>query len=180
LDLVLPKIDGWEIFGQLRARSNVPIIILSAKGEENERIKGLSLGADDYVVKPFSPRELLERVRAVLRRARPALLEIKKPLVHRELLLEPEKQRVTLEGRNLKLTHSEYTLLHVLMSFPGRVLSREELLRYLYPRGETVINRIIDVHVGKLRQKLGDDPSKPRFIFTVKGSGYRFTDKAND
>ena len=175
LDVMLPGIDGWEICRELRKVSDVPILMLTAREEEIDRVLGLSLGADDYVVKPFSPRELVERVKAILRRAR-RLPPPGGALTAGGIVLDPEKHTVTCDGRPLELTAAEYKLLHALMSAPGRVFSRDELLSRLYAHGETVIDRTVDVHIGHLRQKLGDDPAAPRFILTVRGFGYRFAE----
>ncbi len=176
LDVMLPRVDGWEICRQLRRSSEVPILMLTAREEEIDRILGLSLGADDYVVKPFSPRELVERVKAILRRVQSRSPVIQNILRHGALLLDPEQYKVTLEGKFVNLTTFEYKLLYALMSSPGRVFSRGELLEKIYAHGETVIDRVIDVHVGKLRQKIEDDPGKPRRILTVRGFGYRFAE----
>ncbi len=173
LDIMLPKVDGWEICRRLRAESEVPILLLTAREEEIDRVLGLSLGADDYVVKPFSPRELVERVKAILRRTRsPATVE-NRTLCQAGLCLDPERHRVSLEEKQIDLTGAEFRLLQVLLGTPGRVFSREELLARLYDNGETVIEKVVDVHIGKLRQKLGDDPGAPRYIETVRGFGYR-------
>ena len=174
LDVMLPGADGWEVCRELRKVSDVPILMLTAREEEIDRVLGLSLGADDYVVKPFSPRELVERVKAILRRARPA--GASPAFAHGNLLLDPEKHRVTLDGKPVELTAAEYRLLHALMRSPGRVFSRDELIGRIYEGGETVVERVVDVHIGHLRQKLGDDPAAPRFILTVRGFGYRFAD----
>lgn len=176
LDLMLPQVDGWEICRELRRTSDVPILILTAREEEMDRVLGLSLGADDYVVKPFSPRELVARVKAVLRRARPGPAGAKSLLTSGDLALDLEKRCVTLRGALVSLTLAEYRLLETLMAAPGRVFTREELLNALYPEGEAVIDRVIDVHIGKLRQKIEADPSTPRYIFTVRGLGYRFAE----
>ena len=176
LDIMLPGADGWEICCQLRQLSDVPILMLSAREEEIDRVLGLSLGADDYVVKPFSPRELVERVKAILRRTRPTPTP-NATLNHAGLSLDPLKRRVALAGKEVDLTAAEYKLLHALISTPGRVFSRDELLGQLYEQGEAVIDRTVDVHIGHLRQKLGDDPNAPTFIFTVRGFGYRFADR---
>lgn len=173
LDVMLPQLDGWEICRQLRRESNVPILMLTAREEEIDRVLGLSLGADDYVVKPFSPRELVERVKAILRRVRPAAPPREPLLEHDGLCLDPQRHEVTLEGRRVELTAAEFKLLETLLQAPGRLFSREQLLERFYPDGESVIDRVVDVHIGKLRQKLGDDPSAPRFIETVRGYGYR-------
>jgi DNA-binding response OmpR family regulator len=148
----------------------------AAREEEIDRVAGLSLGADDYVVKPFSPRELVERVKAILRRARPAGSPSGEVLSHKGLALDPEKRKVTLNGQPVSLTTSEYKLLRTLMSAPGRVFTREELLRGFYPHGEAVVDRVIDVHINKLRQKIEEDPSSPCYVLTVRGFGYRFVE----
>jgi DNA-binding response OmpR family regulator len=176
LDLMLPKIDGLEVCKQLRRSSDVPILILTAREEEIDRVLGLSLGADDYLVKPFSPRELVARVKAILRRAKPELLKSTGAFTYRGLELSVEKHKVSLKGRPVRLTASEFKLLNVLIAAPGRVFLREELLNRLYPNGETVIDRVIDVHISNLRQKIEKDPSKPRYILTVRGVGYKFAD----
>lgn len=173
LDIMLPKVDGWEICRRLRAESEVPILLLTAREEEIDRVLGLSLGADDYVVKPFSPRELVERVKAILRRTRSSVVTADKTLCQGGLCLDPEQHKVTLEENQINLTGAEFRLLQVLLGAPGKVFSREELLARLYDNGETVIEKVVDVHIGKLRQKLGDDPGAPRFIETVRGFGYR-------
>lgn len=177
LDLMLPEIDGWEVCRRLRATSNVPILMLTARQEEIDRIMGLSLGADDYVVKPFSPRELVARVKAILRRARPGNGSDAEVLRAAGLVLDPAKHKVTLDDRPLTLTSAEYKLLQALMAAPGRVFSRDELLERFYRHGESVVDRVIDVHVGKLRQKIEPDPANPRYILTVRGYGYKFTDE---
>ncbi len=178
LDLMLPKLDGWEVCRELRRDSNIPIIMLTARDDEIDRISGLTLGADDYVVKPFSPRELVARVKAILRRIRPSA-EIPKPiLTSANLILDKEKRTVTLDGRFLTLTPHEYALLKAFMTSPGRVFTRDELIDRIYPNREvSVIDRVIDVHIGKLRQKIEKDLTSPQFILTVRGMGYRFTDK---
>ncbi len=176
LDVMLPKVDGWEICRELRKVSDVPILMLTAREEEIDRILGLSLGADDYVVKPFSPRELVERVKAILRRTLPRQPVENQVLSHGALSLDSVKCRVTLDGTLINLTSSEYKLLKILMSSPGQVFSRDALLDRLYGHGETVVDRVIDVHIGKIRQKIETDLAKPRFIVTVRGFGYRFAE----
>jgi len=177
LDVMLPNMDGWEICRALRKVSDVPVLMLTAREEEIDRVAGLAMGADDYVVKPFSPRELVERVKAILRRSRSASARPTPVLTFDGLELDPEKHRVSRDGHPVALTSSEYKILHALMSSPGRAFSREELLNQCYRHGEAVIDRVIDVHIGKLRQKIEDDPSQPRFILTVRGHGYRFSDE---
>ncbi len=176
LDLMLPKIDGLEICRRLRAESQVPILMLTAREEEIDRVLGFSLGADDYVVKPFSPRELVERVKAILRRAQPLPESNSVILQHGSLQLDPGKHKVTRDQQPINLTSSEYKLLYTLMASPGRVFSRGELLRDFYQHEEAVVERVIDVHINKLRQKLEPDPAHPVFIETVRGFGYRFAE----
>jgi DNA-binding response OmpR family regulator len=174
LDLMLPRMDGWEVCRELRRLSNIPILMLTARGEEIDRVSGLTLGADDYVAKPFSPRELVARVKAILRRMRPEPSPSQRVLSHGGLVLDLEKRKVHLNGLPVSLTPHEYRLLQALMSIPGRVFTRSELLEHLYPEGEAVIDRVIDVHIGKLREKIEKDPARPRFILTVRGIGYQF------
>lgn len=180
LDLMLPRLDGWEVCRRLRKSGDVPILMLTAREEEIDRVSGLSLGADDYVVKPFSPRELVERVKAILRRARPSPRPETAVLSCHGIVVDPEKHTVNVQGRPVNLTTSEYKLLHALMSAPGRVFSRDELLGVFYQHGEAVIDRVIDVHIGKLRQKIEADPATPRYIQTVRGFGYKLVDESDE
>jgi DNA-binding response OmpR family regulator len=177
LDLMLPGIDGWEVCRRLRRDSDVPIVMLTAREEEVDRVAGLALGADDYVVKPFSPRELVERVKAVLRRVAPRRAPGPSVLRHGGLILDPARHRVTVNGIPVSLTLSEFTLLEALMRAPGRVFTRAELLNKLHGAEAVVVDRVVDVHVGKLRKKIEADPSRPRYVFTVRGVGYRFADR---
>jgi DNA-binding response OmpR family regulator len=178
LDLMLPLVDGWEVCRRLRQSSDVPILMLTARGEEVDRVSGLTLGADDYVVKPFSPRELVARVKAILRRGRLEAPDQEKVLSFEALTLDLKRYKVTLEGRPVLLTPHEFKLLHTLMAAPGKVFAREELLDRLYPRKDAiVISRVVDVHIGKLRQKIEKDPSNPRYILTVRGIGYQFVER---
>lgn len=179
LDLMLPLVDGWEVCRELRSWSDVPILMLTARGEEVDRISGLTLGADDYVVKPFSPRELVARVKAILRRARSDATAKKTVWSHKDLVLDLDKRKVSLKGRAISLTVHEYNLLKALITRPGRVFTRVELLDRLYPDGEAVIDRVIDVHIGKLRQKIEEDSSRPRHILTVRGIGYQFAEESD-
>jgi DNA-binding response OmpR family regulator len=177
LDLMIPLLDGWEVCRQLRRYSDVPILILSARDEEVDRVSGLTLGADDYVVKPFSPRELVARVKAILRRGRLGGVNGEPVLQSGALVLDPEKRRLTLDGDPVPLTPHEFNLLRTLMSAPGKVFTRDELLNRLYPREDIiVVDRVVDVHIGKLRQKIEKDPSKPNYILTVRGVGYQFSE----
>jgi DNA-binding response OmpR family regulator len=177
LDVMLPNMDGWEICRSLRKISEVPVLMLTAREEEVDRVAGLAMGADDYVVKPFSPRELVERVKAILRRSRPASPRSAAIFSFGGLELDTEKHKVARDGCPVALTSSEFKILKALMSSPGKAFSREELLKQCYRHGEEVIDRVIDVHIGKLRQKIEDDPAQPRFILTVRGHGYRFSDE---
>ncbi len=177
LDLMLPLVDGWEVCRQLRQTSDVPILMLSAREEEIDRVSGLTLGADDYVVKPFSPLELVARVKAILRRVRSERSPRVGVFSLGDLVLDTEKRKVTVKGRRVVLTPHEFTILKSLMSAPGKVFTRDELLSRLYPMDEvTVVDRVVDVHVGKLRQKIEIDPSNPRYVLTVRGVGYQFSE----
>jgi two-component system alkaline phosphatase synthesis response regulator PhoP len=169
LDLMLPGLDGWEVCRRLRERWDVPILMLTARAEEHDRLIGLGLGADDYVTKPFSPREVVARVKAILRRAGYE----GQPLQHGCLVLDAVARKVTVDGRPIALTAQEFDLLHTLLRHPGRVFTREELLSYCWEIGFEGVDRVVDVHIGKLRAKLGDDPARPHFIHTVRGVGYR-------
>jgi len=178
LDLMLPRMDGWEVCRAIRRTSDIPIIMLTARDEEVDRISGLTLGADDYVTKPFSPRELVARVKAILRRSKVTDQSRQTVFSAADLVLDTEKFQVTLDGEPVGLTPHEYKLLEALMTSRGNVLSRQKLLEYLYPNDEAiVIDRVVDVHIGKLRQKLREDPAHPRFIVTVRGTGYRFAER---
>jgi two-component system, OmpR family, phosphate regulon response regulator PhoB len=172
LDLMLPGMDGLEVCRRLRAGSTVPsIIMLTAKADEVDRVVGLELGADDYVVKPFSPKELVARVRAVLRRGRPA--EAARVLAGGGVALDLARHQVTVAGVPVALTPKEFELLHTLMESAGRVLSREHLLNRVwgYARADEIESRTVDVHVRRLRAKLGEAGAR---ITTVKTVGYRF------
>lgn len=180
LDLMLPLLDGYEVCRKIREFSDVPILMLTAKGEEFDKVLGLTIGADDYVVKPFSPRELVARIKAILRRTGAAARGRQERIGIKGLILDSQKHEVTLDDRRIDLTPSEFKLLHLLMRNPGRLFTREQLLDALYPAGDEVIDRVIDVHLGKLRQKLEKDPSHPRYILTVRGFGYRFTEEEQE
>lgn len=172
LDLMLPQLDGFEVARRLRAASEVPILILTARVDEVDTLLGLQLGADDYVTKPFSPREVAARVRAILRRAtrEPASRQLRRG----ELAMDLDRHRVTLGGTEVRLTKVEFRLLQALLEGPERVFTRDALLNRIYAHHESaVVDRAIDVHVGKLREKLGDDPAHPRYIATVRGVGYK-------
>ncbi len=177
LDLMLPKLDGWEVCRTLRAKSKVPILILTARGEEHDKVLGLELGADDYVVKPFSMRELVARVRALLRRAKMAAVsEEPEVLQSGNLTLYVAEHRVELDGKELALAPREFALLKVLMLNKGRVLSREQLLELAWGQSEFIDQHTVDVHVHWLREKIEPDPKNPRRIVTVRGVGYKFVE----
>jgi DNA-binding response OmpR family regulator len=174
LDLMLPKVSGEQVCRVLRDTSDVPIIMLTAKGELEDRIAGLELGADDYLVKPFSPRELVARVRALLRRAQVGTEPQRDRLVYGPLEIDAAGHKVFLDGEELELTASEFKLLTTLSRYPGRVYSRMELVEKVLGYDFEGYERTVDSHVKNLRAKLGDDPRDPRFIWTVHGVGYRF------
>lgn len=177
LDIMLPGRSGLDVCRELRTRSDVPIIVLTARGEEADRVLGLELGADDYLVKPFSPRELLARIQALLRRVRGQVGPSSgRVLQIGGLTIDPGGYRATLEGRDLQLTSYEFSLLRALAENAGRVLSRERLMDLGMGNAEESFDRSIDVHVSRLRQKLGDDSKHPRWIKTVRGAGYLFSD----
>ena len=172
LDLMLPGKDGLEVCREIRARSDVPIVVLTARGEEADRVMGLELGADDYLAKPFSPRELLARIRAVVRRAKGQAGPSQEAVRVGGLVVDPAARRVILDGREVALTGYEFALLLALARRAGRVLAREQLMELAGGSAEEAFDRSIDVHVSRLRQKLGDDPKRPRLIKTVRGAGY--------
>ena len=173
LDRMLPRIDGLEVCRRLRERSRVPIIMLTARATEEDRLSGLEGGADDYVVKPFSPRELVARVRAVLRRAREAPVEAA-TLRAGDLELDASSGVARRSGRPLALTRNEFRLLETLMRSPGKAFTREALVAAAFGNEYQGLERTVDVHVMNLRRKLEDDPGAPRFVRTVFGVGYRF------
>jgi DNA-binding response OmpR family regulator len=172
LDLMLPGIDGLEVCRRLRARVDTPILMVTAHGDEPDRVVGLEGGADDYIVKPFSARELLARIRAQARRARGHAGPSEQTVVVGPLRIEPQAMQATLDGRPIPLTTYEFTLLRALASRAGHVLSREQLIDLVRGNAEEAFDRSIDVHVSHLRQKLGDDPRNPRLLKTVRGVGY--------
>jgi DNA-binding response OmpR family regulator len=172
LDLMLPGRDGIEVTRELRARTDVPIVMVTARGEEADRVLGLEVGADDYVTKPFSPRELLARIRATVRRVRGQAGPAKQALQVGGLMLDPQRLTVTLDGRPVELTAYEFAILRALAQRPGHVLSREQLLDLAKGSAELSFDRSIDVHVSRLRAKLGDDSRSPRILKTVRGVGY--------
>jgi two-component system, OmpR family, response regulator len=172
LDLMLPGRDGIEVCRQLRGRIDVPIIMVTARGEESDRVLGLEVGADDYVTKPFSPRELLARIRANVRRVRGQAGPAPETIQVGTLVLDPAKMTVTLDGTPIEFTAYESSILRALAQRPGKVLSREQLLDLAKGSAELSFDRSIDVHVSRLRAKLGDDSRSPRILKTVRGVGY--------
>jgi DNA-binding response OmpR family regulator len=179
LDLMLPKLDGLEVCKQLRATSTVPIIMLTARDDELDKVLGLELGADDYITKPFSIREFRSRVRALLRRASiPRDGGAEDELIETDgLRIDAGRRTVELDGRPIRLTYVEFELLRALATHPGRVYSRRMLLEALWGGSDYREPRTIDVHVRHLREKLETDPREPEFILTVRGVGYRFRDR---
>jgi DNA-binding response OmpR family regulator len=175
LDLGLPGIDGLDVARELAA-SAVPIVMLTARGDETDRIVGLELGADDYVVKPFSPKELVARVRAVLRRSGTEALLRERPIRVADVEVDPRRMRVEVAGRSVDLTPTEFQLLATLAREPGRVFTRGQLLDAIHGVAIESYERAIDAHVKNVRKKLEPDPRHPRYVLTVHGVGYRFTD----
>jgi len=174
LDVMLPGLDGLEVCRQLREEGDTPIMLLTARSGDSDKVVGLDLGADDYVVKPFSPRELMARVRAQLRRRRS--LNVAEPtLAADDLVIDPDAMQVEQGGREIALTASEFRILYALMSRPMRVFTRDDLIDVIHGDDDPgIIDRTIDVHLGRLRHKLGDRANEPRFIGTVRSVGYRF------
>ncbi|MFO0696930.1 MAG: response regulator transcription factor [Polyangiales bacterium] len=170
LDLTMPGMDGLEVCRRIRTTSRIPVLMLTARGDETDRVVGLELGADDYLPKPFSPRELLARIRAVLRRTQPEAVSER---IHvAGVAIDLEARRAIVDGKEIELTGLEFDLLVALAKRAGRVVPRDVLLE-LAGRGDTVVSeRTVDVHVSHLRQKLGDDPRSPKRIRTVRGVGY--------
>lgn len=172
LDLMLPGRDGLEVCRDLRQRSDVPIIMVTARGEEVDRVIGLETGADDYLPKPYSSRELLARIRAQVRRARGRAGPSSQPIQVGRLHLDPGSLQATLDGKPLPLTSYEFSLLRVLAERAGRVLSREQLLDLVKGGAEEVFDRSVDVHIFRIRQKIEEDPRSPKLLKTVRGAGY--------
>jgi two-component system response regulator RegX3 len=175
LDVMLPDGSGFEVLRELRRESGVPVVMLTARGEEADRVVGLELGADDYVVKPFSAREVAARIRAVLRRVddgRPT--ETRSALEVGELRLDPARREVLVAGEPVELARKEFDLLELLMREAGSVVTRERLIEEVWDTNWFGSTKTLDVHVAAIRKKLGDDPSSPRYLHTVRGVGFRF------
>ncbi|MDQ4081832.1 MAG: response regulator transcription factor [Actinomycetota bacterium] len=178
LDIMLPRLDGLEVCKRVRAESSVPIIMLSARGDELDKVLGLELGADDYITKPFSIREFRSRVRALLRRAATARVPVADEVItHDGLRIDVPRRAVELSGRRVQLTYVEFELLRILAANPGRVYTRKALLEALWGSAAYREPRTIDVHVRHLREKLERDPREPELIQTVRGAGYRFRER---
>ena len=179
LDVMMPRVDGFDVCRQIRAHSTVPIIMLTAKTEEIDKVLGLELGADDYITKPFSVREFRSRVKAVLRRA--ALMrgdeDLEEPIQRGDLLIDFDKRHVQVRGTSVRLTYVEFEILAALARHPGRVFSRTMLLERVWGDSAYRDPRTIDVHIRHLREKLEQDPKHPELIFTVRGVGYRFRER---
>jgi DNA-binding response OmpR family regulator len=172
LDIMLPEMDGFEVCRKLREKSNIPVIMLTARGEVTDRVVGLEIGADDYLPKPFEPRELAARIKTILRRIQP---EIKTPKVQAgRLTLFPEKYIAEIEDVAIDLTTLEFDVLYLLVKNRGRVLTRDLIMDNLHGIDLSIFDRSIDVLISRLRQKLNDDPKNPEFIKTIRGTGYRF------
>jgi DNA-binding response OmpR family regulator len=180
LDLMLPRRDGVEVCRELRSKSQVPIIMLTAKGSESDKVAGLEVGADDYITKPFSMREFRSRVKAALRRSRMAGATTERgadgPIVHADLTIDFDRRLVTLADEEIKVTYVEFEILGALARSPGRVLTRETLLEHVWGDSEYRDPRTVDVHIRHLREKIERDPKEPEFLFTVRGVGYRFVE----
>jgi two-component system, OmpR family, response regulator len=175
LDLMLPRLDGVEVCRELRSRSQVPIIMLTAKGSETDKVAGLEVGADDYITKPFSMREFRSRVKAALRRSRMAGEPAgEESIEHGELKIDYGRRMVTLHDEEVRVTYVEFEILGALARSPGRVLSRETLLEHVWGDSEYRDPRTVDVHIRHLREKIESEPKNPEFLFTVRGVGYRF------
>jgi len=174
LDVMLPGLDGLEVCRRIRQRSDVPVIMLTARDEEADCVLGLELGADDYITKPFSSRELLARIKTCVRRARGRAGPSHRPLSIGQLSIDPGSLSATLAGKKLDLTAYEFELLRILAERAGRVLSRDQILDLVKGSNDESFDRSIDVHISRLRQKLGDDSRSPRLIKTVRGLGYQF------
>jgi DNA-binding response OmpR family regulator len=173
LDLMLPKVDGLEVFRRIRAHDDIPVVMITARGDEVDRVVGLELGADDYVAKPFSPREVVARIRAVLRRSERASHD-SAPLVIGTLEIDRDRREVRRDAAPMHLTRKEYDLLELLASHPGRTFTRIELLERVWDFAWDGDSSTVTVHIRRLREKIEDDASDPRHLVTVWGVGYRF------
>jgi DNA-binding response OmpR family regulator len=172
LDVMLPEVDGLAVLRAVRRTDRTPVIILSARGLVDDRIAGLTAGADDYLPKPFSPAELVLRVERILERSKPAA--VKGPIHHGDLVVDRDRHEVRIRNQLVGLTSIEFRLLVALLEADGRVLTRDQLLDAVYGQDEAgILDRTVDVHIGRLRDKLGDNADEPRYVATVRGAGYR-------
>ncbi|HEY66157.1 MAG TPA: response regulator transcription factor [Caldilineae bacterium] len=176
LDIMLPGLDGLEVLRRLRQESDVYVLMLTARADEMDRVIGLTVGADDYLTKPFSPRELVARVKAILRRGRGAGMA-ESTLSFQRLRIDPDARQVWKHGEPIELTPIEFDLLLTLARHHGRVLSRDQLIEQVWGYDYYGDERVVDVHIGRIRKKIEDDPAHPTLIVTVRGAGYRFEDK---
>lgn len=176
LDRMLPEMEGLDVLRQLRAKHSTPVLIVSAKSDEVEKIVGLEVGADDYLSKPFSPKELVARVKAILRRSETVEHTTQQRVHIKDLSIDPQKMSVLQNGKELQLSALEFKLLSILAQHPGRVFSREQLMEELYSSAALVFDRTVDAHVKNLRKKLKDPPKKPKYIASVFGVGYKLLD----
>lgn len=174
LDIMLPGMDGIEVLRRLRQISDVYVLMLTARADETDKVVGLSMGADDYLAKPFSPRELTARIQAILRRGRGESVEV--PLVFEKLRMDPAARRVWKNDVLLDLTPIEFDLLYAMARHAGRVLSREQLIEHVWGHDYYGDERVVDVHIGRLRKKIEMDPAQPELVVTVRSAGYRFED----
>jgi two-component system alkaline phosphatase synthesis response regulator PhoP len=175
LDIMLPGMDGLELLNTLRRDSDVYVLLLTARTEETDKIVGLTMGADDYMTKPFSPRELVARVKAILRRERSVNVPQHEAVLDFERLrIDGDSRRVWKDGQEIECTPIEFDLLHALARHPGLVLSREQLIEQVWHYDYYGDERVVDAHIGRLRKKIEDDPAQPTLIVTVRGAGYRF------
>ncbi len=178
LDIMMPEMDGFETLAGLREASSVPVIFLTAKSEEVDRIRGLDLGADDYITKPFSPRELVSRIRAVLRRTEPAALASSEIVVDDELRINFDQRKVIVRGREVRLRPTEYRLLYQLVTNAGKLLTHEVLLSRVWGAEYRDEDQYVRLYITYLRQKIEKDPRHPRYILSERGLGYRFRELA--
>ncbi len=179
LDIMLPGMDGLEVLQHIRRESESYVLMLTARSDEMDRVVGLTVGADDYMTKPFSPRELVARVKAILRRGRVTNTG-ETPLNFAHIRIDPQRYEVSKSGQLIELTTLEFNLLKTLATYAGMVLDREQLLQKVWGYDYYGDSRVVDVHIGHIRQKLEDDPAKPSHIITVRGVGYKFVDDAPD
>ncbi len=177
LDIMLPEMDGFEVCKTIRQKSSIPIIMLTARGELTDRVVGLELGSDDYLAKPFEPRELVARINSVLRRTKGNFAKI---MNFGDLQVDHSTRKVMLNKNDIQLTTNEYIVLSLLCNNPGKVFDRDEILQELRGMDSDAFSRTVDISISRLRQKLGDDPQNPRFIKTVWGAGYAFIGKNDE